>query len=218
MNSSCRGRFIVVEGLEGAGKSTAINTIKHFLTDKIDEIILTREPGGTRVGESVRHLIKDIIPNEPLDSRAELLLLYAARVQLLEQIIKPALDRGCWVLADRFELSTHAYQGGGRKLDQNMIASLSSFCLAGFQPDLIIFLDVSPQKGLRRAYKRGKTDRIEQEALSFFNDVYKRYHEQINTMGNVMVIDACQPLKIVQAEIRAVLDKYLVNHAISISN
>ncbi|AHE66687.1 dTMP kinase [Legionella oakridgensis] len=213
---SQRGHFIVVEGLEGAGKSTAISTIKRFLTDKIDEVIFTREPGGTRVGEAVRHLIKDIVPEEPLDSRAELLLFYAARVQLLEQVIKPALGRGCWVLADRFELSTFAYQGGGRKLDHQMITNLSSFCLGGFQPDLIIFLDVTPQKGLQRAYKRGKTDRIEQEALSFFNDVYTSYHNQMKTMKNVVIIDACQPLKVVQASIRAALEKYIVHHAISI--
>ena len=170
----------------------------------------TREPGGTSVGEAVRHLIKETIPTEPLDSRSELLLLYASRVQLVEQVIRPALDRGCWVLGDRFELSTWAYQGGGRKLDHNMIAQLSSFCLHDFKPDLIIFLDISPQQGLERAFKRGDADRIEQESLSFFTDVYNSYHEHIMTMSNVVIIDASKPLDVVQNLIRVALENYIM--------
>src|SRR5258708_6479514 len=103
------GRFIVVEGLEGAGKSTALTTIKRYLVENAIDVITTREPGGTHVGEITRQLLKESIPSEPLDPRAELLLFYAARVQLIEQVIRPALQRGSWVLADRFELSTFAY-------------------------------------------------------------------------------------------------------------
>ncbi len=212
---SKRGRFIVVEGLEGAGKSTALNTIKRFLTDQGVDLVLTREPGGTRVGEEVRRLIKEIVPAESLDPRAELLLFYAARVQLLEQIVYPALEQGSWVLADRFELSTFAYQGGGRKLDEQMIAHLSSFCLGNFKPDLTLFLDITPKKGLQRASKRGTTDRIEQESLSFFNDVYNSYHHHIKTMNNVVVIDASQPIGVVRSAIRFSLQNYLTNHATS---
>jgi len=210
-----KGHFIVVEGLEGAGKSTALTTIKRFLAEHDIELISTREPGGTRVGEVARTLIKEIVPDEPLDPRTELLLFYAARVQLLEQIIHPALTRGCWVLADRFELSTLAYQGGGRKLDQQVIAVLSAFCLNQFQPDLIIFLDVTPEKGLQRARMRGKTDRIEQESLVFFEDVYNSYHEQMKSMNNVALIDASQPLSVVQHLIRKTLKDYMMNHAIT---
>lgn len=210
-----KGHFIVIEGLEGAGKSTALNTIKRFLVNHGVELMVTREPGGTRVGETVRHLIKEVMPEEPLDARAELLLLYAARVQLLEQVIRPALNKGCWVLADRFELSTFAYQGGGRKLDEQVITQLSSFCLQDFKPDLLIFLDVTPEKGLQRARKRSKADRIEQETLSFFNDVYHSYHEHIKTMDNVAVIDACQPFAAVQDSIRTALENYMMNNAIS---
>ena len=206
-----RGHFIVVEGLEGAGKSTALQTIKRFLARQVDELISTREPGGTRVGEVARQLIKELLPAEPLDARSELLLLYASRVQLLEQVIRPALARGCWVVGDRFELSTWAYQGGGRKLSLEMIAQLSSFCLHGFSPDLIIFLDISPQEGLKRALKRGKADRIEQEALAFFTDVYNSYHEHIKSMKNVVVIDASKPLGVVQNLIQATLENYLSN-------
>ena len=204
------GHFIVVEGLEGAGKSTALSTIKRFLIERVPELITTREPGGTRVGEAARQLIKEIA--EPLDARTELLLLYASRVQLIEQVIRPALNRGCWVLGDRFELSTWAYQGGGRKLDPEMIAHLSSFCVKHIKPDLIIFLDISPEQGLKRALKRGKVDRIEQESLAFFTDVFNSYHHHIKTMPNVVRIDASKPLVVVQDSIRSVLEKYMRHH------
>ena len=210
---SKKGRFIVVEGLEGAGKSTALNAIKRFLTERVPELITTREPGGTRVGEAARQLIKETMVDEPLDPRTELLLLYASRVQLIEQIIRPALDRGCWVIGNRFELSTWAYQGGGRALDLSVIAQLSSFCLQDFKPDLIIFLDISPQQGLKRALKRGKADRIEQESLSFFTKVYNSYHQRIKDMTNVVVIDASQPLVVVQNLIQKTLEKYVLDNA-----
>ena len=121
---------------------------------------------------------------------------------------QPAL-RFLWVLADRFELSTWAYQGGGRHLDRDMIAHLSSFCLHDFKPDLIIFLDISPEQGLKRVKKRGKVDRIEQESLAFFSDVYNSYHEQIKTLRNIVVIDASKPLVVVQNLIREALEQYM---------
>ncbi|KTD22311.1 dTMP kinase [Legionella lansingensis] len=210
-----QGRFIVVEGLEGAGKSTAIQTIRQYLQDFLPEMIITREPGGTRVGETVRNLIKENVPNESLDPRVELLLLYAARVQLLEQVIRPALNKGTWVLADRFELSTFAYQGGGRHLAQEMISTLSTFCLQNFKPDLIIFLDIKPEQGLVRARKRSAADRIEQESLAFFTDVFNSYHEMIQTMDNVICIDASQPLEKVQEDIITQLKTFIAHHAIT---
>ncbi|GGI91278.1 dTMP kinase [Legionella impletisoli] len=208
-----QGRYIVVEGLEGAGKSTALKTIKSYLSSHVKDLVLTREPGGTRVGEVARELIKEINPEQPLDPRTELLLLYAARIQLMELVIKPSLSKGAWVLADRYELSTFAYQGGGRKMDETFISQLSSFSMQGFKPDLVIFLDVSPKRGLKRAQSRGTTDRIEQEALSFFQDVYHRYHEHLKTMDNVVMIDAGKPLKTVQNLIRNALDNYMTHHA-----
>jgi dTMP kinase len=206
-----RGRFIVVEGLEGAGKTTAIQTIKQYFARLVPEILLTREPGGTRVGEAIRQLIKENIEGETLDPRSELLLLYAARTQLVEKVIRPALNRGCWVLADRFELSTFAYQGGGRNLEMKMIADLSEFCLQNFKPDLILFLDLSPEHGLFRVSQRGERDRIEQETLSFFTRVYKTYQQMIQTMDNVISIDASQPIEAVQESILAHLKTYRCN-------
>ncbi|KTD29621.1 dTMP kinase [Legionella maceachernii] len=206
-----RGRFIVVEGLEGAGKSTAIETIQQCLQHAVPDLVMTREPGGTRIGEAVRHLIKEKVDGETLDPRSELLLLYAARVQLVEQIIRPALENGCWVLADRFELSTFAYQGGGRGLDQDMIHSLSSFCLRGFKPDLVFYLDIDPEQGLRRVKTRGAFDRIEQESLTFFTQIRKSYLQLIKSMDNVILIEASQPLETVQESIRTQLNVFLNN-------
>lgn len=210
---SSRGKFIVVEGLEGAGKSTALDVIKQLLTPHVPELVITREPGGTRVGEVARELIKESLPQEPLDPRAELLLFYAARVQLIEQVIRPAIARGAWVLADRFELSTLAYQGGGRKLSSAMIEHLSRFCIDDLQPDLILFLDITPEQGMQRVVARGKVDRIEQESMVFFQDVYDSYHQHIKTMNHVVVIDASQPLAVVQNALRAKLENYLMQHA-----
>jgi dTMP kinase len=204
-----KGHFIVVEGLEGAGKSTALEAIKHKLHAEGIHFVLTREPGGTQVGDSVRRLTKECSDNEPLDSRAELLLFYAARVQLMTCVIRPKLAQGIWVLSDRFELSTFAYQGGGRKLDADMISHLSAFCLEGFEPDLTLFLDVNPSLGLERVDKRGAMDRIEQESLAFFNDVSDCYHEHIKNRSNVVLIDANQSLSHVEEHIQIALSEYI---------
>lgn len=208
-----QGRFIVVEGLEGAGKTTAINTIKNCLNEIVPKLILTREPGGTRIGEKLRQLIKEKVEGEILDPRCELLLLYAARVQLVEELIQPALNRGDWVLADRFELSSFAYQGFGRGMDIKMISQLSEFCLQKFKPDLIIYLDIDPELGLRRVKKRGETDRIEEEELSFFTRVREGYHQLIESMPNVVTIDAGLAIETVQESIVTKLKSFIAANA-----
>jgi len=202
-----QGRFLVVEGLEGAGKTTALQTIEKYLAPRVPELVITREPGGTHAGELIRALLKQSA-EEPLDARAELLLFYAARVQLLERVILPALARGAWVLADRFELSSFAYQAGGRGLDRGFIESLSHFCLQGFRPDLTLFLDISPELGLQRAVSRGKMDRIEQESIDFFHTVHNKYHDEIRHYGRVESIDATQAKSSVQDAILNTLTHY----------
>ena len=204
-----KGRFIVIEGLEGAGKSTAINKVKDILLCKSCEVITTHEPGGTGVGDKLRSIIKNGVADEILDARAELLLLYASRVQLLENIIKPALMRGAWVISDRFELSTFAYQGGGRKIACEVINEISKVCLQGFTPDLTLFLDVTPELGLQRARERSDLDRIEQESLDFFKLVHENYHKNIKNMRNVAIIDAAKSIHEVEKQISEVLTKYL---------
>lgn len=211
-----KGRFIVLEGIEGAGKSSAIHQIKKILLENKIEVVTTREPGGTLIGEEIRALIKEHRADEVLNPKSELLLFYAARIQLIEQIIKPALNRGCWVLADRFELSSFAYQGGGRKLDLQFIQQLSQFCLNDFFADLTIFLDILPENGLQRVRKRGKLDRIEQESVHFFANVAKTYLDQLKQVKkdtDVIIINANQQLSIVQNTIRSELEKYLSKYA-----
>ena len=205
-----RGQFLVVEGLEGAGKSTALKTLQDVLTQHAIPYVTTREPGGTEVGEAVRHIVKT--HKQPLDPKSELLLFYAARVQLLQQVIHPALAEGRWVLADRFELSSFAYQGGGRGIDQAFIHQLSTACVGSTQPDCLFYLDISPEVGLQRAYHRGKLDRIEQESEAFFHAVHRAYRDAISILPRAVVIDAKQPLDAVQHDLRGALEQYLVEH------
>ncbi|KTD41151.1 dTMP kinase [Legionella parisiensis] len=206
---SLSGKLIVIEGLEGAGKSTAINTITELLTEKQIKTLTTREPGGTAIGEILRALIKNPDYRDVLDDRSELLLLYTARIQLFEEVIKPALLQGVWVIADRFELSTMAYQGGGRGLDQEIINQLSSFALQGFKPDLIIYLDISPEEGMKRVKSRGEFDRIEQQSIDFFHRVHKSYTRHIEMSTNAITIDASQPLQEVKQAIQKAMNEFI---------
>ncbi len=205
-----QGQFIVVEGLEGAGKSSAVHTIKEFLNDNSIEVLLTREPGGTAIGEVIRRLIKEK-NSEPMDPKTELLLLYASRIELLKKKILPALQDGYWVVADRFELSSWAYQGYGRQLDLQFLTELSSFSLNLFKPNLTLFLEVSLELGLKRARARGETDRIEQESFEFFKSVYIGYHKQLKIQDHVHILNAEKPLDEVQLDIKEILQRYL-NH------
>lgn len=207
--SSLSGKLIVIEGLEGAGKSTAVHTVLELLSQKNINTLTTREPGGTAIGEVLRSIIKNTDYKDVLDDRSELLLLYTARIQLVEQVIKPALNQGCWVVADRFELSSLAYQGGGRGLDQNMIHKLSDFCLNGFKPDLTLYLNITPEIGMQRAKLRGQFDRIEQQSIEFFYRVYETYTDYIKTDPNGVIIDASRSVQEVQHEIQRAMNQFL---------
>jgi len=211
--SSLTGKLIVIEGLEGAGKSTAVNVIIDFLSEFNIKTITTREPGGTEIGEQLRSIIKNPEYSDVLDDRSELLLLYTARIQLIEQIIKPALNQGHWVRADRFELSTKAYQGGGRGLDSKMIQNLSSFCLRGFKPDLTLYLDISPESGMQRAKSRGAFDRIEQQSIDFFHRVHESYMQYVKADPDIVVIDASLSLQDVRHAIQKILIQFVEHDA-----
>lgn len=204
------GKFVVVEGLEGAGKSTAICTVKQVLTELVGaEMIDTREPGGTPLGEALRQLVKHPNFKEPVCREAELLMIYASRVQLVEQVIKPALERGCWVIGDRHDLSSHAYQGGGRGIDLKQIQALRDMVLGDFYPDLTLYLDIEPSVGLERARSRGELDRIEQEAIDFFHRSRATYLQKAAENEQIITIDAMQPLAAVQQDIRQALSQWL---------
>ncbi|QLD34220.1 dTMP kinase [Mannheimia varigena] len=204
-----RGKFIVIEGLEGAGKTTAHQVILRELEQAgIKDIVMTREPGGTPLAEKLRHLIKHE-SEEPVADKAELLMLYAARVQLVENVIKPALAEGKWVLGDRHDMSSQAYQGGGRKLDRKLLETLKESVLGTFEPDLTIYLDLDPVIGLERARGRGELDRIEQQSLDFFYRTRERYLELTQNNDKAVIINAEQPIENVTADIQHAIRNWL---------
>ena len=204
------GKFIVIEGLEGAGKSTAIKQVAKVLADNgIVDPELTREPGGTPLAEQMRTLVKEGHPDEPLTDMAELLLLYAARVQLVENVIKPALAEGRWVVGDRHDMSSQAYQGGGRGFDTRVMENLRDTVLGNFRPDFTIYMDIDPVLGLERARGRGELDRIEQMNIDFFHRARARFLELAENDPRVVIIDASQPLEAVTADITLALTNWL---------
>ncbi|NUU65426.1 dTMP kinase [Enterobacteriaceae bacterium BIT-l23] len=205
-------KFIVIEGLEGAGKTTARDKVVETLRAQgIDDIVFTREPGGTPLAEKLRALTLDCQSSgdEAITDKAEVLMFYAARVQLVETVIKPALARGAWVVGDRHDLSTQAYQGGGRGIDAGLLNTLRDAVLGDFAPDLTLYLDVTPEVGLQRARARGELDRIEQESLDFFNRTRDRYLALAQSDPRIMTIDATQPLEQVIQQISDVVTKWL---------
>ena len=205
-----KSNFIVIEGLEGAGKTTAREVVVNTLREQgIEDILFTREPGGTPLAEKLRDLIKQGIEGEKLTDKAEVLMLYAARVQLVENVIKPALARGTWVVGDRHDLSSQAYKGGGRGSDSRLMTSLRDTVLGDFRPDLTLYLDLDPVIGLQRARARGELDRIEQESMAFFERTRQRYLSLAAADARIKTIDASQSLEAVTAAIRQTLIAWL---------
>lgn len=203
------GLFITLEGPEGAGKSTN----REYLADRLREhgvdVLLTREPGGTPLAERIRELLLDP-SEEPMAADTELLLVFAARAQHLQQVIRPALARGCVVLCDRFTDATYAYQGGGRGLPIERIAQLEQFVQGELRPDLTLIFDLPVETGLARAAARGRLDRFEQEGRSFFDAVRQAYLQRAEQAPQrYRVLDAGQTLAQVQADIDALLPSLL---------
>jgi dTMP kinase len=200
-----QAKFIVVEGIEGAGKSTAITHIKELLTANNIDYILTREPGGTAVAEDIRNIIKRKYEGEIIYGETEVLLLYAARLQLVNNVIKPALAANKWVIADRHDLSTIAYQVGGRGLAQDFITGIKQNILGDFSYDFCLYLDIEPKLGLQRAFNRSALDRIEQENISFFERVRSKYLELAKVDSKIVTIDASKSKQEVKTNVLAAL-------------
>jgi dTMP kinase len=204
-----RGQFITLEGIEGAGKSTMMDRVAEWLDRHDRRVVRTREPGGTELAERIRDILLDR-HNRDLAGLTELLLMFAARAQHLEQLIRPALARGETVLCDRFTDATWAYQGGGRGLPQAQIAGLEQLVHGDLQPDLTLLLDLPVDIGLGRASRRSASDRFESESVAFFERVRKTYLDRAAANpGRFAVIDATPPPRVVWARIEAALQERL---------
>ncbi len=204
-----RGRFITLEGSEGSGKSTNLAFIHQQLQAAGLDVVLTREPGGTPLAEKIRELLLDK-HNTTMHSDTELLLMFAARAQHLNELILPALERGQWVLCDRFTDATYAYQGAGRGIDNERIAQLEQWVQGELRPDLTFFLDLPVSQGLARANERGEPDRFEREKIDFFERVRQGYLDQAERHPQrYRLVDASQSLEQVQAQLTQLISGYL---------
>ncbi len=201
------GKFITLEGGEGVGKSTNIEFIREFLAQRGRVVLVTREPGGTSLAEKIRQLLLEK-NQEPLTLQTELLLMFAARAQHIQQVIRPALAAGKWVVCDRFTDASYAYQGGGRNVPMQDIAWLEQFVQGDFRPDLTLLLDAQVTIGMQRIRQRGALDRFESEQLQFFQKVRQAYLARAEQdPQRIEVIDANQELGEVQRQIGMVLER-----------
>lgn len=200
------GRFITLEGIEGVGKSTQLQFIANWIKGRGEEVVITREPGGTRTGEAIRDVLlhgKDL----QIDSGTELLLMFAARAQHLQQVIRPALAQGIHVLCDRFTDASYAYQGGGRGVPVEDIRELEVWVQRGLQPDLTLLFDASVRTGLARANRRGDPDRFEAETVGFFERARQTYLARAAAEpARFRVIDAEPEPEEVKKQIESILE------------
>lgn len=205
-----RGKFISLEGSEGAGKSTALDFIKGYFARTQREVVFTREPGGTEIAEEIRHVLLHRPSEEIMRPETELLLMFASRAQHVQACIEPALRAGRHVVSDRFIDASYAYQGGGRGINQQQIAMLDKLVVGDTYPDLTLLLDVPVEIGVLRTEKRGgQKDRIEKEQIDFFERVRQAYLLRAKEdPARIKIIDASQPLTVVQLQIQETLDAF----------
>lgn len=203
------GRFITIEGIEGAGKSTQLDTVRRRLDEAGIGVVVTREPGGTPIGEAVRGLLLDP-ENRGMDPDTELLLMFAARAEHVSKVIRPALEAGRWVLSDRFTDATFAYQGGGRGVAAERIAALETWVQGDLRPDLTLLLDLPVEAGLARIAGRGHPDRFEREERAFFQRIRDNYLVRARAEPERFHrIDAAAPVEEVSAAVRAAVETLL---------
>ena len=203
-------KFITIEGIECAGKSIQLVFIQRYLTEQGKTLTITREPGGTNLGEQIRTLL--LTPTKDgMASDTELLLMFAARAEHVAQVIKPALERGDWVLSDRFTDATFAYQGGGRGINQQRIAEIADWTLNGLQPDLTLLFDLTVELGQQRVLSRNEgIDRFEQEKIEFFQRIRDCYLERAKQDPNrIKILDASQSITDIESQIAKILDEMM---------
>ena len=201
-----KGRVITIDGVEGAGKSTQIKFICDYLEAKGVNVVLTREPGGTDLGEKIRELLLSTT-TKSMHSDSELLLMFAARNEHIHHKIIPALEKGDWVLSDRFTDASYAYQGGGRGLDIERIEYLEHWVLKGFTPDMTLLLDIPVDLGMSRVESRGEKDRIELEELDFFERVRQAYIDRSEKYPQrIKLIDSSKSREHTSAQIEKILE------------
>lgn len=204
------GKFITFEGGEGVGKSTNIEFCRNLLQQQGIEVLVTREPGGTEIAEIIREELLKKTHSERMSDVTELLLVFAARAQHIEVFIKPALERGCWILCDRFTDSTIAYQGFGRGLKVELIEQLKIIAQQGIEPDKTFLLDAPVDVGMGRARSRGPADRFEIEQLDFFNRVREGFLSiAASSPVRIEMINAAQSLTAVQSDLQAAVNQLL---------
>ena len=203
-----RGLFITIEGGEGTGKSTNMRRLEQWLQSRDIPCLLTREPGGTPLAESLRNLLLQQWEDETVAVEAELLMVFAARAQHLQTVIQPALDRGEWVVCDRFTDATYAYQGGGRKMPMECIATLETLVQGELRPDVTLLLDAPVEVGMARAGERGARDRFESEGEGFFRRVRETYLERASREPERFhIIDTDRPLEDIGAELDSIMEQ-----------
>ncbi|MBA4141864.1 MAG: dTMP kinase [Nitrosospira sp.] len=205
--TASRGKFITLEGIDGAGKSTHLSWLENLLRRQGKRVIVTREPGGTPLGETLRQLLLD--RGQVIHPETEALLMFAARREHLDKLILPALDRGDWVISDRFTDASFAYQSGGRGLPSRKLNVLEHWVLGKFQPDLTLYFDVTVELGKQRTSAIKAADRFEKEPEEFFRRVRDAYLERVRIFpGRMRLIDANKPLEEVQKSLHDVVISY----------
>lgn len=204
-----RGVLVTLEGGEGAGKSTALATLRERMEGRGLRVCVTREPGGTPLGEALRAIVLDT-SQRGLCAESELLLMFAARAQLVREVIEPALAAGAWVLSDRFTDASFAYQGGGRGQPAERIADLEYWAAKALVPDLTLLLDLPVEQGLARAHGRGEADRFEREHAGFFERVRAAYRQRAAAdPTRFRIIDASRDIEQVHHDIVATIEGFL---------
>lgn len=200
-----KGIFIVLEGPDGSGKSTMARRIGDYYKNKGREIEFTREPGGTKISEKIRDIILDN-NNTEMNYRTEALLYAAARAQLVSEKIKPWLNEGKIVISERYVYSSLVYQGIGRGLGVDEVKKINDFAIDGLQPDMVLFLDVNPEKGLKRKRNINGGDRLENEHVSFHKEVYEGYKKLVEYFPEIKVINAERTIDEIFKEIKGIIN------------